>query len=100
MSAEPLCRVTFLPSGKCIEVPAGTSLFDATRLAKIPLASSCDGDAICGKCRVELVTESAPLSPISPAEDKLLQKIRDEGHYRIACEARILGDVSITTGYW
>lgn len=92
--------LTLLPSQKTLEVPIGARLFDVIRDARVPLASSCDGDSICGKCKVEVVAGAEGLSPILPAEAKLLRRFLDEGCWRIACEARVLGDVTITTGYW
>lgn len=93
-------RLTLLPSGRVLDVPDGARLFDVLRDAKVPLASSCDGDSICGKCKVEVVSGGEHLSEIPASEEKLLKKVRDEGHWRLACDARIHGDVTITTGYW
>ncbi len=97
---EAPVRVTFLPSGKQIETPLRTTLLEATRRAGLPLASSCDGDAICSRCKVEICAGAEQLMPVTPGEQRLLTRLRASPEVRIACEARVLGDVSITVGYW
>ena len=51
-------HVTFLPSGASAEIPAGGSLLDAARLARVRLEAPCNGVGTCGKCRVKLDTAS------------------------------------------
>lgn len=46
--------VTFLPAGRSVDVPSGTTLLEAARLARVALASPCNGAGMCGKCRVKL----------------------------------------------
>ncbi|MBQ6615491.1 MAG: DUF4445 domain-containing protein [Thermoguttaceae bacterium] len=47
-------RLTILPTHKTVNVPAGTLVADALRLAGIALDMPCGGQGTCGKCRVKL----------------------------------------------
>ena len=65
-------KVFFQPSGQSVEVIAGTSLLDATRMAGVEMDAPCGGDGSCGQCIVRI----------------------DSGHYETASELQAL------TGYW
>lgn len=45
-------RVVFHPSGKEVEVDAGTRISDAARLAGVTIATPCGGVGRCGRCNV------------------------------------------------
>jgi len=47
-------QVRFLPMEASVQVPQGTRLTEAARLAGIGLSAPCGGRGSCGKCRVEL----------------------------------------------
>lgn len=47
-------HLTILPTHKTVNVPAGTLVADALRLAGIALDMPCGGQGTCGKCRVKL----------------------------------------------
>lgn len=98
--AALLHRVTLLPSRRVLEVHTETRLFDACRRAGVPLASTCDGDAICARCKVEVLSGAEQLSPVTPAEARLLARVKADPHERMACEVQVRGDVTLTTGYW
>jgi 2Fe-2S ferredoxin len=68
--------------------------------AKIPVASSCQGDGVCAKCKV-LVNEGAQnLSHPTEAEQFLMQKNKIPEPWRLSCQCYVLGDVTLDTGYW
>jgi ferredoxin len=94
-------EVRFRPSGRAVRAAPGTSLMEAARQAGLPLGSSCDGEGACGWCRVTVVeVGAAALSAPDERERALLEKIDAAPEERIACQARVLGPVTITTGYW
>lgn len=74
---------------KTLSVPEGTVLEDALFSAGFPPAMPCGGNHTCGKCRVRT---SGALSAPSEEEARLLGASGDE---RLACFAKILGDVSV-----
>lgn len=92
--------VIFQPYGRKVEVPIGTTLYDATRIAILPLGCSCDGQAICGWCKVEVLDGADHLSPLTEPERKLLRVMGSEPSERVACMAKVRGAVTITASYW
>lgn len=93
-----LTEVRFHPSGRLVRVAPGTTLMAATREAGLPIGSSCDGRGACGWCRVT-VLEGEATSP-QEHELELLAKVEASSAERIACQARVLGPLRITTTYW
>ena len=92
--------VTFFPSQKTIQVPSGTLLFDAAKMAGLPVASSCGADNICGKCNMQVLSGAETLSNQEPTEISLLQRDKNSTADRISCMTQVLGDCVVTTRYW
>ena len=93
-------EVCFRPSGQRIRVAHGTSLLEAARLAGLPMASACGADGVCGRCGVEVLAGAGGLSPEQPAEAQVKRRNRIAAEERLACRARLAGDVEITASYW
>lgn len=68
--------------------------------AGIPVASSCGGDAVCGKCVLKILSGGENLT--SPTEDELFLAEKDGlgPGLRVSCQARVQGDVEIDAPYW
>ena len=45
-------RIRFLPDDREVEVAEGSTLLDAARAAGVYVGSICNGEGVCGKCRV------------------------------------------------
>ncbi|HRY74674.1 MAG TPA: ASKHA domain-containing protein [Methanoregulaceae archaeon] len=91
---KSLIRVTFQPMNRWVDVPKGTPLPVAIRLAGIPIESICGGKGLCRKCRVILVqgtcrTEIPEGSHVLPEEE------REKGHY-LACQVVVTGECEFT----
>ncbi len=82
--------VTFLPSGKTIDVKTGSSLISAARKAGLHINASCGGAGVCGKCRILL--ESGELE--GGKSEKLSAEEYQRG-YRQACISEITGDITV-----
>jgi uncharacterized 2Fe-2S/4Fe-4S cluster protein (DUF4445 family) len=87
MAAKP--KVTFLPSGRTIEVSPGTTLYKAAVEAGVELNSICGGKGTCGKCKVMVhghyeLDHIRPLTPEQLAAGVLQ-----------ACNTRVRGDVRV-----
>ena len=100
------CKVVFQPSGISGLVTIGTSLLEAARQLGESIISVCGGQASCGKCLV-LVEEGAfakhevrsameHLAPPDRDEQRLLIRQGAPETARLACRARVWGDVLIT----
>ncbi len=83
-----------------IPVEAGKTLMKALLEAGLPVASSCHGDGICGKCRVQVVEGSENLSKVEELERMLHERLQIPSGQRISCQTRVLGDVKVDTSYW
>jgi uncharacterized 2Fe-2S/4Fe-4S cluster protein (DUF4445 family) len=88
----PLDIVTFEPSGAHAEVPRGTTLREAAARAGEPLEAPCGGLGVCGRCAV-----AAAGALQEPTEDEavLLSPQRLTAGVRLACRARVAGDVTV-----
>ncbi|MEJ2133238.1 MAG: 2Fe-2S iron-sulfur cluster-binding protein [Gammaproteobacteria bacterium] len=86
--------------GRSVEVPAGSTLLDAVRAMGLPIAIGCGAGGLCGRCG--LVVESPPesLSAEQAEETATKQRNRVPENRRLACRARVWGDVRITAPYW
>ncbi len=80
---------------KKLEVPAkgGDILADIILAAEIIFDRPCAGRGKCGKCKVEV---HGGLSPLTDTERGKLSEEEIKGSKRLACQARILGDVEVT----
>ena len=95
---EGVPRLSFPPTQRSIEVPAGTRLIDAIRRAGLPIARACGDDLICGKCGVRVLSGSV----IEPrrAELEALRRNRVPEGLRLACVIRVRDDLELTADYW
>ena len=89
--------VTFEPDGQTLEVPAGTPILRAVLRAGRPIGYSCRGAGVCVACRVRVL---GTVSPPTPAERALLIRTDEPEGFRIACLARVEGDLSVRADYW
>ena len=83
-----------------IEVPEGANLMMALLEAGIPVASSCRGEGICAKCRIEIYDGKKNLTDENEMEAFLRERHRIDKAERISCQVRVRGDITVDTGYW
>jgi uncharacterized 2Fe-2S/4Fe-4S cluster protein (DUF4445 family) len=79
-------KVLFNPSGRAVDVPAGTLLLDAIRRSGIELDSPCGGKGACGKCMVRV--ESGNFKTDSPG---ILPETAAERGFVLACRTLVTG---------
>ncbi len=82
--------VTFMPSDKKIDVPAGTRLTEICRLAGFRLPAPCGEKGLCGKCRVRVLGGEVPID--RRQTNCLPAKLLALG-WRAACVAETEGDL-------
>ena len=90
--------VTFTPLGSQAAAKDDETLLDVARRVGAPLANSCGGVGICARCKVRVVSGAENLSPPTSIEVRF-SKGFEEGE-RMACQAVVTGDCSVTTTYW
>jgi len=86
--------VIFEPDGRRIEVAIGATVLQAAEKAGLGIRSECGGEGICGKCRV-IVRNAEALNRLTEAEMNLLSELEIDSGFRLACQARILGNVTV-----
>ncbi len=77
--------VEFQPSGLRLILDEPTTLLDAARQAGVMMRADCGGKGICGKCRLQLLSESGDY-PASNAEISHLEQSSIDAGFRLACE--------------
>ncbi len=73
----------------------GTTLLAAAGELDLELDHYCGGQCSCGTCRVEVVEGATSLSRITPTERVVLGHEAEVAGDRLACQARILGPVTV-----
>src|SRR5438067_7904789 len=90
-----LVRISY-PDGRAIDVLRGTSVLEASRLARIPHASVCGGRGRCSTCRVRVRTALPGLPAPSEEEQRVLNRIGARRNVRLACQLRPTGPIEVT----
>lgn len=93
-------RIRFAKNFPELQVADGAVLMDVLLAAGLPVASSCHGDGICGKCRIRILEGAENLSKIEELERMLRDRLKVPSEYRISCQTKIHGDILIDTTYW
>lgn len=88
-------RIRFLPSGREIEVACGAYLTAAAVAAEVEIIHDCDGQGLCGTCRVRVEEGEKNLSPLDSRERAQLGETIEEG-WRLCCLVRISGDATVS----
>jgi uncharacterized 2Fe-2S/4Fe-4S cluster protein (DUF4445 family) len=87
-------KITFMPSGHIFDVETGTTILLAAVRNGLRLRHDCT-EAICGTDRVTVVAGQESLSEKSDNEELTLGMMNAGFDDRLACVARILGDVVV-----
>jgi len=88
-------KITFNPSGNSGEVPEKHSVLDAAKLLSVDMAHECGGFASCSTCRIVVEDGYENLSGIEFEEEDMMDLAELSPPYRLACQARIMGDVTV-----
>lgn len=91
-------KVTIRPENKTIEVEEGKDLLTALKEAAIYVKSSCAGHATCADCAVKILSGEDHLTAPPFEEIRLLGNVFHLTKERLACQTRLLGDVTIDIG--
>jgi ferredoxin len=100
-------KVVFVNEKREIEVPVGANLRDEARKAGVILYPgmtrylNCLGHGTCGTCKVLVKKGGENLSPKGLMEKMTLMRslavVGNENELRLACQVKVLGDVSVET---
>ena len=93
-------RVTFTPLCSAAEALANETVLDAARRAEAPLGNSCGSVGVCGRCVVRILAGAENLSAPTMIELRVSAQRGFAADERLACQAIVMGDIEVTTGYW
>jgi len=91
---SPRFTVRFLPSGREVAATSGTFLTTAAIRAGVEIVHDCDGQGVCGTCRVEILSGGAALGPSDPRERIQLGAAVEAG-WRLCCLLVVRGDCEV-----
>jgi uncharacterized 2Fe-2S/4Fe-4S cluster protein (DUF4445 family) len=92
--------VRFVPLGKKKLIREGATILAAANQVDVPIGQSCNGDGICGWCKVRVIEGREHLAPPSTVEHHLIRAKGFAHNERAACMAKVHGDITVTTTYW
>lgn len=84
---------------RVIELDPKKSLMRNLLDNRIQVASSCGGDAICGKCRMKVFSPGV-IPPPSDLEKKTLERNNAEPGERLSCQLHLEESAMVETTYW
>ena len=87
--------VTFLPDGLRVDCAAGETVCDVAQRAKVRVETACVGKGTCGLCRVRVADGADALSALGDIDEKHLGNVYFVTKVRLACQARVSGDVTV-----
>lgn len=87
-------KITFMPAGHSFEVVAGTTILVSAIQNGLQLRHDCT-EAICGTDRVKILSGTDRLSEKDENEELTLEMMNAGPDERLACVARIAGDVTV-----
>lgn len=89
-------RVTILgiPGVGEVEVPEGSTLFEAGAKLAAGIDTSCVGKGTCGLCRVKIISGAEHTGEYTDEERKHLGNVYHLTKVRLSCRTRVTGDVT------
>ncbi len=101
-----MARIRIANDGSTVESSSAVSILNAFLREGIGIRHDCGGKALCGTCRLRVISGAAGLSPILPREAERLAAIlsgdgsrsteaREGGSLRLACQAHVSREVEV-----
>jgi ferredoxin len=88
-------NLTFKDIGLTVSVPVGVRVIEISEKVGAGVVYGCrEGD--CGTCMMKVEEGWDNLSTPTIIEDKVLKDNLAGRHYRLACQAQIIGDVTVS----
>jgi 2Fe-2S ferredoxin len=91
-------QISFVKNKAPLTAQPGENLMQFLLANGVPVASSCKGDGICGKCRIHII--DGQLSESSELEKETLKRNTAKPNERLSCQITIEQDLKIDTDYW
>ncbi|MFX1497525.1 MAG: ASKHA domain-containing protein [Promethearchaeota archaeon] len=90
-------RVTLIlePISKRIGVMKESTVYESLLALNFPMSALCAGNGTCGKCKIKILDPDANVSEPSEKEKKILGIQNIVEGFRLACQAKIFGDLRV-----
>ncbi len=89
-------KITFLNTNQVIDAKANETILDAALAHDVPIQHACGGFCACTTCHIKVVSGQDQLAPIEEMEEERIASVDGlEPRSRLACQARVLGDVTV-----
>jgi 2Fe-2S ferredoxin len=94
-------RITIQPLDRVIEATEGATIMEAAHEHRLYWPTTCGGEGICTSCACTIEEGEGNLEPMGRGELKTLAEELSEAavrsrRLRLACQARVHGDVTVT----
>jgi adenylate cyclase len=87
--------IKFNPDNRIEEAKENETVLDTAIRVDIPLTHVCMGNARCSTCRIQILKGLENVKPRTPLEQSIASHMTFPGDIRLACQARISGDVEV-----
>ena len=94
-AGAPAAAPEAAPAALVAECVAGATLFEAGAQVTAGIDTACVGKGTCGLCRVKILAGAEHLSPYTDEERKHLGNVYHLTRVRLACRAKLAGDVTM-----
>lgn len=94
-----MAQITCPQLKKSLLLNPSLSLMENLLQHNIPVASSCNGDGICGKCQMTVLSKNE-ISPPSDIEKNTMKRNNIPQGQRLSCQLYLSQDVQVHTTYW
>jgi len=88
-------KIHLFKEDRSISCKANETLLEATLAAGLNHVHACGGQGKCSTCRVSVMDGTENCSPRSKAEQAIAQKLNLPAEIRLACQTKVVGDVSV-----
>jgi ferredoxin len=86
-------RIRIEGKDRTLTARGGEDLLDVLQSNGEPIATSCGGVAMCGLCRLTVLSGGDAIAPMRPQERVHLGEAADVVGVRLACQAKVLAGV-------
>lgn len=92
----PLVTIVSDGGPLAVDLPAGSTLFEAGARVSAGIATACVGKGTCGLCRVKILAGAQHLTPYTDEEHRHLGNLYHLTRIRLSCRSKLTdGDVTI-----
>lgn len=93
-------KVRFQKGRDEILLNPGANLMETLLQSGVPVASSCKGQAVCGRCWVWIRAGMENLSAPGPDELRIQSHLDLPQDARVSCQVLVHGDITVDAPYW